>query len=50
MERSRVLYPFGISSARDYHIEDQWNTKPDYVHMEECNNGWSYNGELMIQW
>ena len=50
MVSSRISYPFGISSARDSQIEDERNTNPEYVHMEECNNGELHTGKIMLQW
>ena len=47
---SRLFYQFGISSARDFHMEDQWSTITDSVHKEECKNGELTTGKLMIQW
>ena len=35
---SRLFDQFGLSSGRDYHMEDEWITEADSVHIEESNN------------
>ena len=46
----RLFYPFGISSARDYQIEDEWKKNLDSMHMDEWKNGELNNGKIMLQW
>ena len=45
---SRIFDQFGLPSARDYHMEDEWITKAEYFHMEEWNNVELITGKLIL--